>query len=558
MHFDNTPLGSHNKKGGFLMMKKTKFIAVVMAVLMLLTTLAPVTANAADTDPYCRISFDAALGCNTVKYFGYVGGKAKYDASRLVKFYNGQLLLGTSNTLVTSKHKNGTNPAWTPDGSYLIWQETDDSCWARSYSTGVNQKIATNVASAGLNAEHMAETISFANGTSSKIEDLIKGAKPTATPTPTATPKPTLKPTATPTASPSATPAVTPKPTATATPVATVTPNPTATPVANKVKEWTDSADREHFEFNSHEVIVDGSDVYFNDFKISELCDSGVRYIGVDVQNRVYLYEDSSASLYRFSPENVFVPEKIKFGERCTLKSVTTDEASRYLIEIVTSIGKFTPAQLVADKPWSPSKNFAINKADYCSYYLVGGANYRFSWKDGKLYMGTQLIRDGITRKTGFFAVKDESIYCFEGSILYGATLDNPTKWSIVKQNVAGINYSKENGMLSSVTKLSTKNDYVSNSSKKATWFLSKVPVHTISINKSGTKVYLDGTCIATQTKKQVKKFGKFTKVGFTERGNLVYENKKYSYQASVDSPKSVKKSTKKISRGNLGFASIK
>ena len=115
-------------------MKRTKFIAVIMAVLMALTTLAPVVANAADTDPYCRISYDAALGCNTVKYYSYIGGKAKYDARRLVKFYSGQLLLGTSNTLVTNKHKEGTNPAWTPDGAYLTWQETDNSFWARSYS----------------------------------------------------------------------------------------------------------------------------------------------------------------------------------------------------------------------------------------------------------------------------------------------------------------------------------------------------------------------------------------------------------------------------------------
>lgn len=533
--------------------------AVILAVLMLLTTLAPVTVNAATAEsPYCRISYDAAVGCNTVKYYSYVGGKAKYDASRLVKFYNGQLLLGTSNTLVTSKHKDGTNPAWTPDGSYLIWQETDDSCWARNYSTGVNQKIATNVLSVGLNAETMAETVSLANGTSSKVDDLIKGA--TATPTPTATTNPTASPAASATVSPTASPVVTASPTATATtpPAATVAPKPT-TPVANRVEEWTDSANREHFTFNSNEVIVDGSDVYLNDFKISELCDSGVRYIGVDVQNRVYLYEDSSASLYRFSPENVFVPEKIKFGEGCTLKSVTTDEASRYLIEIVTSIGKFTPAQLVADKDWYPNTSYAINKAGYCTYYLAEtDTQYKLTLSNGDLYLGTKKIQSGITRKSESYGFKNDTIYCVRGSLMYGSTLSNPTKWVLLHQNVAKLNYSTKNGMVTSFKRLSTKNDYVSNSSKKATWFLSKVPVHTISINKSGTKVYLDGKCIASLTKKQVKKFGKFTKVGFTERGKIVYANKKYSYEASVSTPKSVKKSTKKISHGTLGFASIK
>ena len=117
------------------MMTSKKFLTTILVAIMVVCNFAPAApANAASTDPYCRISYDSNVGCNTVKYYYYVGGNARYDASRLVKFYDSKILLGTSNTEVTGNHKAGTNPAWNNNGSYLVWIESDNSLQCRAYS----------------------------------------------------------------------------------------------------------------------------------------------------------------------------------------------------------------------------------------------------------------------------------------------------------------------------------------------------------------------------------------------------------------------------------------
>ena len=169
------------------MMTKTK--KILMAILVIAMTLValsqPVNAASA-TSPYCRISYDTSMGCNTVKYYSYIKGIAQYDASRLVKFYDGKVLLGTSETVVTTNHKLGTNPSWITDGSFLIWQEADAdlSLCARGYSDGINRTIATGVTSISLNAESMVETVSFADGTSKSIKDLLGSTSSAPAPTP--------------------------------------------------------------------------------------------------------------------------------------------------------------------------------------------------------------------------------------------------------------------------------------------------------------------------------------------------------------------------------------
>lgn len=155
-------------------MNNKKILAALLAALMLLVNLSPMSAKAASADsPFCRISYDSNVGCDTVKYYFYVDGTAKYDASRLVKFYDGKILLGINNTTVTSTHKAGTHPVWTPDGSYLIWIEADLSLWSRAYADGINKKIADSVSSLGLNAESMVETVTFSDNRSSSINELL-------------------------------------------------------------------------------------------------------------------------------------------------------------------------------------------------------------------------------------------------------------------------------------------------------------------------------------------------------------------------------------------------
>lgn len=186
-----------------------KILAALLAALMLLVNLAPVAAKAASADsPFCRIAYDSNVGCDTVKYYFYIDGTAKYDASRLVKFYDGKILLGINNTTVTSTHKAGTNPAWSTDGSHLVWIEADSSLWARTYADGVNKKIVDSISSLGLNAESMVETVTFSDNKSSSINELLNvstnvvsdSAIDVATATPTV--KPTAKPTAKPTKAP--------------------------------------------------------------------------------------------------------------------------------------------------------------------------------------------------------------------------------------------------------------------------------------------------------------------------------------------------------------------
>ncbi len=403
-------------KGGHIMMTKTK--KILMAILVIAMTLValsqPVNAASA-TSPYCRISYDTSMGCNTVKYYSYIKGIAQYDASRLVKFYDGKVLLGTSETVVTTNHKLGTNPSWITDGSFLIWQEADAdlSLCARGYSDGINRTIATGVTSISLNAESMVETVSFADGTSKSIKDLLGSTSSAPAPTPVPVPVPTPAPV-------------------------------TTTPPA--IKEWTDSVNRDHFKFGKNELIVDGKKIYLNDYLISELCNSGVRFVGIDNQNRVYLYEDRSACFYRFNTKNIFKPIKMKFATGAKLLSVEKN-SNGYITKVVTSAGTFSIKQLVADKKWYPKKSYVMNKHGYCVYYMSESSKtYTLTIKGNNLYLGKKLIVKGISRKTDSFGFKGKYIRYIKNGYDCQVKISNPKKVTILKKGVKKYTYSKKDG----------------------------------------------------------------------------------------------------------------
>lgn len=390
------------------MKKTTKCIAILLALLTLVN-LVPTPVKAAA--PYCRISYDSSVGCNTNKYYYYdKNNVARYDATRLVKFYDGKILLGTSNTLVTSKHKSGTNPVWVLNGSYLVWQETDTSFNARNFATGQNFKIADNVSAIGINAENMGETVTFSDGKSVTIASLLTSAN-----VPTPTPKPST---------------------------------PTPAPALERLKEYTDSRGREIFEFGKNKVIVDKKDVYFNDFKISELCNSGVRFLGIYTSYSVYLYEDESESYYEFPEDNIFVPKKLQFPNNGKLVSVNNDPNTGFLKEIVTTTGTFKPSELTKAKKWKPAISYAINKADYCTYYIKGTTKkYKLTRKGTSLYLGKKKIAKGIDKGENAFGFKGKNIYCHKDGKICEASIKKPKKWKTVK-DVKKIAFSKKNGQV--------------------------------------------------------------------------------------------------------------
>ncbi len=391
------------------MKKTTKCIAILLA-LMTLVNLTPVTVRGANL-PYCRISYDSSVGCSTNKYYYYnKNNVACYDAARLVKFYDSKILLGTSNTLVTSKHKSGTYPVWVPDGSYLVWQENDNSLNARNFATGQNFKLADNITSIGINTESMGETVTFSDGKSVTIASLFTGAN---------------------------VPAPTPKPS-----------TPAPAPAVKKLNEYTDSKGREIFEFGKNKVMVDKKDVYFNDFKISEVCNSGVRFLGITTSYNVYLYEDESESYYKFSEDNIFVPEKLQFPNNGKLISVNNDPNTNFLKEIVTTTGTFKPSELTKTKKWKPAISYAINKEDYCTYYIKGTTKkYTLTRKGTSLYLGKKKIAKGIDKGKNAFGFKDKKLYYRKDGKIREATIKKPKKSTIVK-DFKKITFSKKNGQV--------------------------------------------------------------------------------------------------------------
>ncbi len=407
-------------------MKKT-FLTTILTLALILAMLAPTTTEAA-SKPYCRIYYDTyeqfggKTGCYTLRYYAYTkDGFAKESASRLVKYRGNKMFLGhgSKEITVTTKLKVGSIPAWTTNGSDLCWIEKNSDIFARNYKTGKVRKLAEEAKSFSLNAESMVTYVTFQNGKKKTIKSLLSSTSTTPQPNP----------------SPNPNPSPTPKP------------NPTPTPDKKEVKEWTDSASRNHIKFGKNEVIVDGRKVYLNDYRISDLCDSGIRFVGV-TSSQVYLYEDSTSSLYRFKISNIFKPDKIKFRKGTKLEN-TVCNAKGYLTKVVTSSGTFTTKQLVAEKKWYPKKSYAMNKKGYCTYYLANSSKtYTLSLKGNKLYLGNRMITTGISRKSESFGFYGKYIRFVKGKNAYQAKISAPTKAKLWKKNVKKLTFSKKDGQV--------------------------------------------------------------------------------------------------------------
>ena len=419
-----------------------RFLATILTMVLFLSVLTPATAQAATPQttttqkaakkeetskpPYCRISYDteesfqSTKGCYTLRYYAYNAERKFFEesASRLVKYRDGIILLGINGkNEVTSKH-NKTAPGWNTDSAYLVWQETDNSVSVRNFKTGKTYRIAENVSSLNMNSETMVESVTFLDGTTKSINDLLPSSTATTTP-------PTTKPANTPNTESNSGNSSKPDKTSKS---------------SSKVEEWKDSAGQHHFKFGKNEVIVDGKKIYLNDYRISELCTYGVRFIGIDTSGRVYLYEDKTISLYRFKVSNIFKPDKIKFKKGTKLQNIVTNKKG-CMTKVVTSSGTFTVKQLVVDKTWYPKKSYVINKQNYCTYYMAETSKtYTLTLKGNKLYLGKKLVAKGITRKTESFGLYKNYIRYIYKENAYQKKIGSK-KATIWKRNVKKLKY---------------------------------------------------------------------------------------------------------------------
>lgn len=376
-----------------------KFLAALLAALMLLVNLAPMTANAASADsPFCRISFDSNVGCNTVKYYYYVGGTAKYDASRLLKYYDGKILLGTSNTIITSNHKQGTNPAWTTDGNYAIWIESDSVLWAREYNGTNNIKLSDGVLSVGLNAESMVETVTFSDNRSSSINELLNVPTPT---TPVTT-EPAI---------PITTPVSTPK----------ATPTPTKAPYKkNKCKNYSNkSVFYAAGTTNKYVLKRTGNKLFLN----GKLVVSGVKKAKniFGFSKSFYVYFVKNHKLYMASK---FEPRKHMLIMQ-NIKDLNFDKKT----EFVTTINRL-----------KKKLDYVHNKKFKSVLYQNGKKAHvlKTNKAGNKLYLDGKLVDSSKTKKFKNLGFTEDGSFCYcKGNKLYKAKITSPEtkgKWTDSKK----------------------------------------------------------------------------------------------------------------------------
>lgn len=507
-------------------------------------------ASASSNTPYNFISYDSSTSSYTSVYYDYSSGFGRIDYTRGLTWKGSTLSFTNSGDVITKKMKAGSTPAWANNGSYLVWQEDGNVLQIQKYGTSSPTSVS-NVTTITLDAENMVKSVTMSDKTTKTISELVKSGTSSGNSSKSDSGSGSASGDADSGSSNS-------KSGSGSNNSSNAGSNSKSEPIT--VSPSTDSAGRMVYKIsNGHKVVVDGKDVYYDDYKISELCNSGVRFVGIDASGNVYLYEDASASYYRFKQANIFSPEKIKLASGAELVKAVTN-SNNVLTAIQTSVGTFKVSQLVVDKTWYPSKTYAINKSGYCQYYLADtNKSYTLTLKGSALYLGAKQIQTGISRKENSFGFAGSKIYSQKGSKAYWATIKAPTKWNLWKQNVARLKYSASNGQVSGIKRLSTKSDYVKNSKshKSATLYQSGSKSKVIKITAKGTKVTLKGKVIAKLSKKQKKAGVKYTAVGFTEDGNIYVATNKAKYKAALSAPKKLKKwSVSKVKFDTLGFCS--
>lgn len=520
-------------------MKTKKFFSFLLTLALMLTSAPVATTRAAEKQPYAH-TYDWARSMEY--YFFGTNGIAVADSSRSVSYPDSTVVL--NGKLLTDRRLAGTQPFWHRPGSHLFWVEIDG---VRIYIFGTRMSVLLPSSAGAIlveGSDGFLGSIKLADGTSLTPEQAIAklpvigpGGVVGATATPSA--KPTVAPTATPTAKPLVTPSPTakvtakpvvtvpPAPTPTSTPHGVLIGKPTATPATatGKVTPFLDATGRMHYTFGSHEIIVDGANVYADGIRISELCNSGVRYLGA-VPEGVYLLEDSAGAYYRFSWDNLFCPEKLKFADGCVLLKVIFDDQG-YMTHLETSTGTYALSQLVVDEEWAPSFTYAINKTGYCQFYWAeSGTGYLLEIKGESLFLGSTLVASGVTKTQNSIGVDIENPGYFlvtKGTQTWTAPWSNPTKLVLKWQNVARLEYSSKNGLVTKPVYLEQKLDWCKNSSKKTVLYQSSIQACQLTLNSSKTKVLLDGRVIAQLSKKERKAGKKYSFVGITEQNSVAY-----------------------------------
>ncbi len=494
-------------------------------------------AQAAEKSPYVATYSWACC----MDYFSYgADGIAVADASRSVSFVDNTVVLNGKQ--LTNRRLASTQPYWNNGGSHLFWAETDG---IHVYIFGTRMSVLLpNSAGAVLleGNDGFLGNVKLSDGTSLTPEAAIAklpGVAPGGVVGATPSPKPTVAPTATPTAKPLVTPSptakVTAKPVVTVppalTPVPTSTPHgvlvgkPTATPATatGKVEPFLDAAGRMHYKYGTHEVIVDGAMVYADDIRISELCSSGVRYLGA-VPSGVYLLEDSTGSYYKFSWSNLYCPEKLRFSNGCMLIKVIFDE-NGYMKALETSTGTYSLNQLVVDKEWMPTKTYAMNKFGYCSFYWAEtGTGHTLELKENSLFFdGTLQIASGAIKASEGFGAQKGYLVVLKGTQAFRASWSNPTQLTLWKQNVAKLEYSSSDGLVTDAKYLDQKLDWVKNSAKKAVLYQSGAQTEQATMNSKRTKVLVGGRVFAKLSSKEIKAGKRYSFIGITEQNVVCY-----------------------------------
>lgn len=531
-------------------MKNTikKFFLTLLTLALVLSEVPATTclrAQAAEKSPYAATY---GWAC-TMDYFSYgADGIAVADASRSVSFVDSTVVLNGKQ--LTNHRLAGTQPFWNNGGSHLFWIEADG---IHVYTFGTRTSVLLpNSAGATLaeGVDGFLGNIKLSNGNLLTAEQAIAklpgvvpggivGATPTPSPTVAPTTTPTVKPSATPVptlspspaVSPTASPVVTVPPALTPVPIPTSTPHgvligkPTATPTtaSGKVEPFLDAAGRMHYKYGVHEIIVDGSMVYADGIRISELCNSGVRYLGA-VPQGVYLLEDSTGAYYRFSWDNLFCPEKLRFADGCILVKVIYDD-NGYMKAIETSTGTYSLNQLVVDKEWAPAQTYAMNKFGYCSFYWAEtGTGHTLELKEKSLFLdGTLQVASGAIKVSEGFGAQKGYLVVQKGTQAFRAPWSNPTQLTLWKQNVAKLEYSSSNGLVVGVKYLDQKLDWCKNSAKKTVLYQSGAQAIQVTLNSKKTKVLSDGRVIAKLSSKDIKAGKRYSFIGVTEANYVGY-----------------------------------
>lgn len=411
------------------MTKLHETFRVIFAIVVAFVTLvAPAVTAEAGTEPYCYIYEDD--GYTVVEYNYYVSDIARADRTKVIKVDNDHNKIFVGSTLVTKSHKNGSKVSWSADGKFVIWKKTNNVLYAYNPSNWTNKQLAKNVSTVNLNGDLFAETVTYQNGNTSKVTELLSGIS---TQTPSSNQSSSS---GNSTSSSSSTPA--------------------SSSSTKELRETTNSDGHHIYSFGSYKLDVFQETVKFTKgsktYTISEQCNSAVRYVGIaKIGNEfnIFLYEDKSNSYYRFTTDDIFNPTKIKFADGGTLQNVIRDN-NGWLTKVVTTKATYDVSSLRGeDDDDVDYVSYAINKKSYSTLYRSDGVKYVISRNDaGNLVMQNNFVTSGIAEKSKQFGFDASNFYFIKSGTEYKAPISNPKNYTLVRTGVTKLTYSSSNGFV--------------------------------------------------------------------------------------------------------------